>query len=167
MTGFIAPPEDHGRFPGVDPLSQEVFRAFTRATHAHRHLMARKMSAYNVHPAQMFCLSMIAHADGITQRDLAEKLHVARPTLTVMLHKMEKSGYIERRADENDQRYTRIYLAPAGSEIHEEVHGIMAEAIGEMTRGLTQDELRQLAGLLGKLGDSMEGTNDTTETPAT
>jgi MarR family transcriptional regulator, organic hydroperoxide resistance regulator len=142
--------------PGVDPVSSAVFGAFMRTTHAHRQLMGRKMSVHGVHPAQMFCLSEIAHNDGITQRDLAEKLRVARPTLTVMLQKMEKAGLIERLADESDQRFTRIHLSATGQSMHEAMHAIMAEVITEMTSGLSESDGRELTRLLGLLGDSID-----------
>ena len=112
-----------------------------RAMHAHRQLMARKMSANGIHPAQMFCLREVAHDAGITQRDLAEKLCVARPTLTVMLQKMEKAGLIERRADETDQRYTRIYLAAGRRKlVHEQMHGVVGEVVAEMVGPLSEPD---------------------------
>lgn len=148
---------------GADPVSSAVFGSFMRAMHAHRQLMARKMSAHGVHPAQMFCLSEIAHNDGATQSDLADKLHISRPTLTVMLQKMEKAGMIERRADESDQRYTRIYLTPEGERIHDRMHDIIGEAITEMNGSLSETDRRELARLLGLLADSIDNALETPE----
>ena len=132
-----------------------VFGAFMRAMHAHRQLMSRKMSAHGIPPAQMFCLREVAHNPGITQRDLAERLNVSRPTLTVMLHKMEKAGLIDRRADETDQRFTRICLASAGASIHDEMHAVVTEVIAEMIGPLSEPDRTELARLLGLLGDNM------------
>ena len=137
-----------------------------RAMHAHRQLMARKMSARGIPPAQMFCLREVAHDPGITQRDLAEKLNVSRPTLTVMLHKMAKSGLIERRADETDQRYTRIYLAADGASVHEQMHGVVGEVIAEMVGPLSEPDRAELARLLQSLGDNMTAALDAPEVAA-
>jgi len=150
--------------PGCDPqnLSLDagdsataVFGAFMRAAHSHRQLMARKMGARNISPAQMFCLREVAHDSGITQRDLAERLNVSRPTLTVMLHKMEKAGLIERRADETDQRYTRVHLAGGGAQLHEQMHGVVSEVVEEMVGPLSEPDRVELARLLHALGDNM------------
>ena len=47
-------------------------------------------------------LRFLSVNDGITQRDLAEALHVARPTVTKMLNAMEKAGLVRRRPDAAD-----------------------------------------------------------------
>ena len=132
-----------------------VFGAFMRAMHAHRQLMSRKMSAHGIPPAQMFCLREVAHNPGITQRDLAEKLNVSRPTLTVMLHKMEKAGLIDRRADENDQRLTRIHLASDGRQRPRRDAPVVTEVVAEMVGPLSEPDRVELARLLGLLGDNM------------
>ncbi len=141
----------------LDPgdSASAVFGAFMRAAHAHRQLMARKMSARGISPAQMFCLREVAHDSGVTQRDLAERLNVSRPTLTVMLHKMEKAGLIERRADETDQRYTRIYLAQGGASVHEQMHGVVGEVVAETVGPLSETDRAELTRLLNALGDNM------------
>ena len=41
------------------------------------------------------------HRDGrISQKELAQKLNVSAPSITSMIQKMEKSGYIVRNVDE-------------------------------------------------------------------
>lgn len=147
-------PSQH-RAIGSDSSESAVFGAFMRAMHAHRQLMSRKMSAHGIPPAQMFCLREVAHNPGITQRDLAEKLNVSRPTLTVMLHKMEKAGLVERRADEHDQRFTRIGLASEGAGVHDEMHSVVTEVVAEMVGPLSELDRLELARLLGLLGDNM------------
>ena len=157
------PSKSHYDLPGADPLSLAMFGSFTRAMHAHRQLMGRKMSAHGVHPAQMFCLKEIAHNDGVTQRDLAEKLSISRPTLTVMLQKMEKAGLIKRLADENDQRFTRIHITPAGEATHIRIHGIVADVVTEMAGTLSEADRLELARLLGLLADNMTTALETPE----
>ena len=130
-----------------------------RAMHAHRQLMARKMSERGVAPGQAFCLREIAHNDGITQRDLAEILNVARPTLTVMLQKMEKAGLIERRSDEQDQRYTRIYLAEKGEAMHQTLHSVVGEVVDETVGQLSEQDQIELVRLMelvhGTIADAL------------
>ena len=131
-----------------------------RAMHAHRQLMARKMSEHGVAPGQAFCLREVAHHDGITQRDLAEILNVARPTLTVMLQKMEKAGLIERRNDEHDQRYTRIYLAEKGEAMHQAMHSVLGEVVDETVGRLSEHDQAELVRLMGLVHDTMTDSLD-------
>lgn len=139
---------------------QSVFAAFVRAMHAHKQLMMRRLAEYGAHPGQMFCIKALTAHDGITQRDLAELLHVARPTVTVMLQKMEKAGLVERRVDERDQRYTRIYLTEAGWAMHSQIHGILDEMIDSAVGPMPADDQRELVRLLGTLADNLEAASD-------
>jgi DNA-binding MarR family transcriptional regulator len=144
------PPHDpfEPALEGVDPLSVDVFRAFKRSVILNRHLMMLMLAEEDTHPAQAGCLLALSRADGIGQSDLATMLHVSRPTVTAMLQKMEAAEVIERRADEHDQRVTRIFLTPLGRQRAErmrEVHArIIASTVGELPEADRAELLRLL-----------------------
>jgi len=141
-------------------IAKSVFAAFARAMHAHRQLMMRRLAEHGAHPGQMFCIKALTEHDGITQRDIAELLHVARPTVTVMLQKMETAGLVERRVDERDQRYTRTYLTEAGWAMHGQIHGILDEMVDSAVGPMPTDDQRELARLLGTLADNLQTASD-------
>lgn len=64
-------------------------------------------------PAQMMALRQILRKPGLSQRELADQLHIQRATATVMLQKMERAGFVDRRPDPVDQRISRIYPTDA------------------------------------------------------
>ncbi len=136
---------------GVDPASLRVFHAFFRAMRLHRQLMFKMMSDKNIYPGQAGCLWVIGNHNGIPQRDLARRLHVARPTITVMLHKMETAGLIARRPDEKDQRLTRIYLTDAGRCLQDEMNSILAGFINASFGKMSIDDLKGFERLLDTL----------------
>jgi len=117
--------------------------------------MSRLMSEHSMHPAQAICMRELAHHEGVTQRDLAELLGVSRPTVTVMLQKMERAGLIERHVDEADQRFTRIYLTDAGWQGHEEMHMLLNEYIDKTYNRISEDDQRELERLLRLLNDNL------------
>ncbi len=137
------------------PLPDQCFHAFLRAMHAHRQLMFTTMSEVGIPPAQAFCLKEVAHNDGITQRDLADALSISRPTLTVMLHKLEKAGLVERRADREDQRFIRIHLTSAGHTAHQAMHAAMADVVARTAGTLSEDDQSELIRLLDRLTESI------------
>ena len=59
---------------------------------------------------------------GCTQKELAEKMQVKPSTLNVMIGRMEKNGYIEKKQDEKDSRKSRIYFTEKGRSICEDGH---------------------------------------------
>jgi len=89
--------------------------------------------------------------DGLTPSELADRLGVEPPTVTNMLSRMEKAGYLERCRDMRDARCTRVYLTEQGRELHEPVERRW-EAVQERAfAGITAEEEAQLRGLLGRI----------------
>ena len=53
----------------------------------------------------------------MSQKDIAEELHVKPPTVNVMVQRMEKAGIIGRRHDPDDQRVIRVFLTEKGRQM--------------------------------------------------
>jgi len=140
---------------GADELSTRVFRAFLNTLRLHRQLMIAALSEIDSHPGQAICLRFLSANDGITQRDLADALHLARPTVSRMLQAMEKAGAIERRTDEHDQRLTHVYLTAKGHELEGELRTVMARYIGETIGALPESDRRELERLLNGYGHTI------------
>jgi DNA-binding MarR family transcriptional regulator len=147
------PPVDSEMSPpaGVGLDSYGVFLEFKNAMMLQRRLMMKLLAGEETHPAQAGCLHVLSHNDGLSQSELADKLHVSRPTVTTMLQKMEASGVVERLPDEHDQRLVRIYLTQAGRVLVTRMESVFAQLIragvGPMTE-TDRSELRRLLGLL-------------------
>jgi DNA-binding MarR family transcriptional regulator len=142
------PPE----LEGVDELSARAFRAFLTTAKLHFKNMMATMAGDRTHPGQAMCLHLLSVNDGATQRDVARMLHVAPPTVSKMLSTMEKAGLVERRADETDQRLTRVYLTAAGRDRGAEMGVAVSEYVNATFATLSERDRRDLARLLDKLG---------------
>ncbi len=145
---------------GVDELSTRVFRAFLNTLRLHRQLMIAALGDIDTHPGQAFCLRFLAANDGVTQRDLADCLHLARPTVSKMLQAMEKAGAIERRPDEHDQRLTRVHLTATGNSLETELRAVSAAQINETIGSLPEGDRRELGRLLEALSASISAAID-------
>ena len=58
--------------------------------------------------------------------------NVRPATISKVLQRMEHAGFVERRADPEDQRVSRVYLTPAGHAICENVQKTL-DALDEET----------------------------------
>jgi len=85
--------------------------------------------------------------------ELADVLHVSRPTVTAMLQRMETAGAIERGTDERDQRVTRVHLTPRGHALAERMRMVHADAIKTTIGQLSEDDRRELLRLLSLLNE--------------
>jgi DNA-binding MarR family transcriptional regulator len=137
----------------VDPLSADVFNAFRRTMHLNKQLLGRIMAEKGGHPGAAGVLRVLSAHDGITQRDLAEILHLSRPTVTTMLQRLEQHGLLERWDDETDQRLTRIRLTLQGRAQAKAFEASFAAYINATAGAMLETERSELARLLGVLAD--------------
>jgi MarR family transcriptional regulator, transcriptional regulator for hemolysin len=72
-----------------------------------------------------------------------------------LLSRMEKAGLVEREADPNDGRSTRIHLTRHALQLNGPAHGVLDEGRKVLQKRLTQRDLLTLEALLGKLLDNM------------
>lgn len=150
----------HGAFApkNMDPLDQAVFVNFRRAGHLNRTMFGKVVGHERPGlPGRTMMLLVLSHVpDGITQREVAEMLHVSPPTVTVMLQKMEADGAIERWTDEADQRLTRIRLTADGRGAADRVSEKLAKAVEQSVGRMPADDRRELARLLGDFADNIQ-----------
>ena len=75
-----------------------------------------QMQELGIYPGQIPVLGLLAYKDGLSQREIAEKLRIKPPTVNVTVQRLEKAGFLYREADEKDQRISRIYLTEKGKQ---------------------------------------------------
>lgn len=125
---------------GIDGISLDVFWSFFKFIRFHNQLFFKLTSEKGIYPGQAVCLWFINQNAGISQRDLAEKIHVAPPTVTLMLQKLEKAGLIVRKYDSRDQRLSHTYITDTGIETLNVLNEILAEVINTSLKGLSSEE---------------------------
>ncbi len=139
------------KLEGVDPVSIKVFQAFFKTMRLHSQLIFNKTLENGIYPGQAVSLWFIHQQPGISQRDLAKKMHVAPPTVTNMLQKLEKIGFIERKIDERDQRLIHIYLKEQGINMLNKLKITFAEIVNISLQGLDQKQQNDLVQMLEKI----------------
>ncbi|MGL6197988.1 MAG: MarR family winged helix-turn-helix transcriptional regulator [Lachnospiraceae bacterium] len=85
-------------------------------------------------------LFTLAKYGPMSQRELADKVGITPPSMTVALRKLENEGYINRRPDQNDQRIIRIEMQDKGNKCLASIRQAMKEVEGNMFVGFTQEE---------------------------
>lgn len=140
-------------FESLDPAVARVFRVFRTAAHAQRQVLDRVLADHGTHPAEAMCLRTIAGSPGISQRDLAELLHLSRPRITVLLQDLERKGQVVRRVDQEDQRLTRVYLTESGTQRAAELRTVFASVLRGTIGALSEEERLDLERLLTKIAE--------------
>lgn len=101
---------------------------------------------------QYIVFMVLWQQDGVSVRELGEKLYLDSGTLTPVLKKMEAAGFVIRERSRDDERVTIIRLTDVGRAMREKCESIPLRLGSCMPMSL--DEAMQLRALLHKLLES-------------
>jgi MarR family transcriptional regulator, organic hydroperoxide resistance regulator len=76
--------------------------------------IVRALAEHDITLAQFDVLATLHHSEGLTQQDLAEWLLVTKGNICGLLDRLERAGWVSRRADARDGRTNRLHLTPDG-----------------------------------------------------
>jgi len=136
-------------------LRQVIRQHFIRS-----HFLFRKVG---LHKGQPLILALLWEKDGLTQKEIVEALGLRPSTVTIMLRRMEKAGLLQRKTDQQDMRFSRVYLTEKGQLLRERVELIEKQLNEECFSGFTSEEKMLLKGFLMKIRDNLKRLNDETE----
>ncbi len=91
------------------------------------------------------------HPSGLTLTELSNHMMVSNGNLTGLVDRLVSDGLVERQADPDDRRSTRVVLTRAGKADFDTMTPAHENWVGGMLDGLDEKDVRQLHDLLGKL----------------
>jgi DNA-binding MarR family transcriptional regulator len=100
-------------------------------------------------------LRLLWEQEGMTHTELARELRVQPATITKMIQRMEKAGFVLRRHDPDDQRVSRVYLTPAGRAIQDDVKQVWRRLEEEAFAGFAEEETVQLRRFFLRIRDNL------------
>jgi DNA-binding MarR family transcriptional regulator len=107
-----------------------VILALHRATHATLHTLTTALAGLDLPAADIDVLAILADGAGQTVGALATATATRPSTLTSLLDRLAKRGYVVREQDPADRRSFLISLTPAGRAVAE----LAAAAIADLQR---------------------------------
>ncbi len=98
------------------------------------------LAQLGLHVGQEMFLLRLWDIEGIPQSDLAKELCVQPATITKMIDRMVKTGLVERRKDNADQRISRIYLTEHAKSLQPAVQKVWTAMESKMLESLSLEE---------------------------
>lgn len=97
----------------------------------------------------------------LTMSEIARRIHRTKPTVTALVDKLERLGYVQKRAAEHDRRSTYVSLTDEGLKLEPVIDAISEKLARLSEQNLTPEEADRLEALLAKLtGDAAELAGD-------
>ena len=122
--------------------------------------MLRHLSGDSLSLSEMHMLESIGagHTEGVTATDIAQDLDITPPSVTAMLKRLEKKGYITKVRSSEDARRINVGLTELGRRAETAHRYFHRKMVREATRNLSDEELRAIEAGLRKMNNFMQMT---------
>lgn len=138
-----------------------IMMLLNQVSHMYKQKIMRILEPYQLKPGQVGMIFILNRCGEASQKELARRLNITPPAVTVALRKLEELGYVEKAIDKKDQRATVIKLTEKGvdtvNELREQDYLANQEAFHE----ISEPEQLFLRRLLSQMRQNiMEGSVD-------
>lgn len=133
----------------VGYLVRQTHRAFTRALQA-------RIAPHGVSIGMWYFLRVLWQEDGISQRELSQRVGMMEPTTASALNNMERKGFVRRLRNRTDRRIVNVFLTERGRALRRELLPLAAAVNEVALRGVSADDIGKLRAVLAKLQAGLE-----------
>ena len=113
--------------------------------------MQRQLDPYGLSMPQYFVLRELYENEGLTQRELANRVGVLEPTIVATLDALEQSGLVARVRSTTDRRKIGVMLTPAGEGLRDTLLGHAATVLDRALAGVSAEEIAGLRATLQRI----------------
>lgn len=114
------------------------------------------MARSHLYRGQGLLLLFLARQDGLTHSEIAEKLNISPAAATKVIKRLERLGFLQRQADEQDERVSRVYLQPTGREVMDAIQQSFQVLDEQSFQGFSAAEQEQLRGFLQRILENLD-----------
>ena len=116
-----------------------------------RTVFDRRVRGLGLTRAQWLMLTRLHRRPGASQTELADMLEIDRASAGRMIDRMEKGGWIERRADGVDRRVNRLHLTAEARKVHARMWAIAETTVDDALAPLSLKERDQFTRLTARV----------------
>ncbi len=117
--------------------------------------MKERTERAGINPTYRQFIHFLSEHDGVTQLDLANVTHLAAPTVSITLQKMEQEGLIIRRTDAKDQRQLLVYITETGRTICEKAREQIRNVEEQTLKGISEQDIQKLLSILSQMRENL------------
>ena len=128
---------------------REVYRSFARC-------LQPRIAREGVSIGMWFVLRMLWDEDGMTQRELGERVGINGPTMVTALNSMERAGLVKRVQNRIDRRKINVFLTERGRKLKRKLWPMAADVLTVGLAGLTRNQVLSLNKMLTQIRLNLE-----------
>ncbi len=142
-------------------LNNQLCFALYAATNAITRAYRTGLSEVGLTYPQYLVMMVLWETDGISVKQIADRLHLDSATVTPLLKRLEQAGFIQRKRNDKDERTVNVCLSDTGKTIQATVADIQ-KGIACQT-GLPEEEFIELRSTLHELIDTINSNQPATK----
>jgi len=128
---------------------REVWRLYARC-------LQPRIAREGVSIGMWFVLRMLWDEDGMTQRELGDRVGINGPTVVAALNSMERAGLVKRVQNTADRRKINVFLTKRGRDLKRKLWPMAAEVLDLSMAGLSRSQVKSLNEMLEKIRLNLE-----------
>ena len=121
--------------------------------YSNSHKLLEEIGLYRGQPP---LLQILGRQEGLSHSELARQLHVKPATVTQMIKRMEKAGFVQRRRDAKDERVSRVYLTDPGRAVQSDLDRVHGTIEAGTFAGFSQAEREQVTRFLSRIRQNLQ-----------
>jgi len=135
----------------------------TDVTRLMRKHFDRRAVRFQMTRAQWRALKRLHYSEGLTQNELAEFLEMEPIAVGRVIDRLQKAGFVERRADPTDRRCWRLHLLPKAHGVVDDMELISQKLFREAQRGISAADMKTMISVLGRMKTNLNALDDAGE----
>jgi DNA-binding MarR family transcriptional regulator len=116
-----------------------------------RRVLLEFFQTVDITQTQIFTVMTLAEEAPCPLSTLSRKLHITAPTVTGIVDRLEKLGYVRRAADTKDRRVVQVDLTPRGKKLAGRLKVTIKEKWAELLTALPQKDQENYVRILRKI----------------
>jgi len=115
-----------------------------------------RLAPYEIPVGMWYFFRALWEEDGLTQRELSQRVGSMEPTTVEQLRNMERRGYIERRRSVDDRRKMHVHLTPSGRALKTQLMPFAIDVNRVALDGLSDGEIGFLRLVLDRIRSNLD-----------
>jgi DNA-binding MarR family transcriptional regulator len=136
----------------ISQIAEEVTMIMPRIS---RRIVFDLLQEIDIPHAQLFVMNMLFHQGPCRTSDIIKELQVSAPTVTGILDRLEKSGYVRRVEDQNDRRAVMVELTGEGKKIALKLRNTIVARWSDILKKLPAEDAEKYLEILRKIKEAV------------
>jgi len=130
-------------------LVRDAHRAFQR-------LLERRIAPHGVTRGQWYFLRVLWTKDGLSQRELSERVGMMEPTTVIALRSMEKAGLIRRVRSTDDRRVTHVRLTAKAKRMRDGLLQLARSINAQADEGISAQDIAAFRRVITRMTKNLD-----------